>query len=201
MSCATQDIVIQKGKTFQRVIRWETSPYVYKAITAITKAAPAVVTATGHALPDGWRAAVVSVQGMTEINAENNPPKASEFHKVTYVDADSVSINDINSAEYTAYTSGGYLQYMTPVDLAGYSARMQFRPSAEDTATPLLDLVSPTNIVLDNAAKTITVTIAASVTEDITWTEAVYELEVEDGSGVVTQLLRGNVSVITEVTK
>lgn len=49
-----KDFVIEQGKTFQHVLRWETLPFVYKPITGISQVAPARVTATGHGLPDGW---------------------------------------------------------------------------------------------------------------------------------------------------
>ena len=92
------ELVIQEGETFIRVIRWETPPFVYKAITGITRAAPAVVTALGHGLKSGWRVAVVSVLGMTEINARHSPPRLNEFVQVIYVDDDHVELNTVNSS-------------------------------------------------------------------------------------------------------
>jgi len=203
MNCATQDFTIVKGKTFSRVLRWESQPLIYKVITAITKAAPAVVTATGHGAPDGWRVAVVSVQGMREINAKvpgkGQPPVASEFHKAKVLTANTIELNDVNSLEFSVYTSGGALLYFTPVSLAGATARLQIR--ATETATAiLLDLVSPTNIVVDDTAKTITITITATVTAAFTFLTGVYELEITIG-GVVTQLLKGTVTVQEEVVK
>jgi len=200
MSCATQDLIIQKGKTFSKVLRWESLPFLYKPITAITKAAPAVITSAVHGIPDGWRVVIVSVQGMTEINALNTPPRDSDYHKATLVDANTINLNDVNSAEFTAYTSGGYIQLRTPVDLAGFTARMQIRASLTATAF-LLELVSPTDIVLDNVAKTITITIAAAVTAAITWKTGVYDLELVSAGGVVTQLLSGTVTVVEEATR
>jgi len=203
MSCATQDFTIVKGKTFSRVLRWEALPLVYKPITAITKAAPVVITATGHGVPDGWRVAVVSVQGMRELNAKvpakGAPPVASEFHKATVLTANTLALNDINSLEFSAYTLGGTLVYYTPVSLAGATARLQIRATEEST-TVLLNLVSPTNIVIDDTAKTITITITATVTAAFTFLTGVYELEITIG-GVVTQLLRGSVTVEEEVVR
>lgn len=201
MSSPTQDITIVKGATFSRVLRWESTPYVYKAITAITKAAPASITSTAHGVPDGWRVAIVSVQGMRQINAKNTPPRATDFHKATKTSADVIALNDVNSAEYDAWTSGGYIMYYTPVSLSGYTARMQIRPTAEDTATPLVSLVSPTDIVMDDTTKTITITIAASVTAAYTFLSGVYDLELVSAGSVVTKLLSGNVTVEAEVTK
>ena len=203
MSCAVQDLVIIKGKTVARTLRWETEPFVYKAITAITKAAPAVVTAVRHGVPNGWRVAVVSVGGMREINAKlpgkGEPPLASEFHKATVLTANTIELNDVNSLEFTAYTSGGAVLYFTPVSLAGATARLQIR-ATETASAILLDLVSPTNIVVDDTAKTITITITATVTAAFTFLTGVYELEITIG-GVVTQLLKGTVTVQEEVVK
>lgn len=201
MTCAVQDITIQKGKTFSLVLRWEAKPFVYKTITGITKAAPAVVTAVGHGLPDGWRCAVVSAGGMTEINAENFPPKASEFRKGTVLTVDTVELNDVNSIEYTAFTSGGALMYYTPVDLSGFTARLQVRTSDTATGTPLLDIDTDSEIVLDNTAKTITITLTAAVTAALDFSTGVYDLEMVSGAGVVTQLIKGNVVVQEEVTR
>lgn len=200
---ATQDLPIIQGKTFSRVVRWETSPFVYKPITGITKAAPAVVTCVGHGVPDGWRVAVVSAQGMTEINA-SNPPKEREFVKATVLTPDTLELNTVNSAEYTAYTSGGYIQYYTPVSLSGFTARMQIKNRVGGTVLASSDVDdAPLNVIwiaLSTAAYTISFTIDATDTAAFTWVKGVYDLELISGSGVVTQVLTGLVSVTKEVT-
>ena len=200
---ATQDLPIIQGKTFSRAVRWETSPFVYKPITGITKAAPAVVTCVGHGVPDGWRVAVVSAQGMTEINA-SNPPKEREFVKATVLTPDTLELNTVNSAEYTAYTSGGYIQYYTPVSLSGFTARMQIKNRVGGTVLASSDVDdAPLNVIwiaLSTAAYTISFTIDATDTAAFTWVKGVYDLELISGSGVVTQVLTGLVSVTKEVT-
>lgn len=193
------NLIIRQGKTFTRTLRWGATPYLYKAITGITKAAPAVITSAGHAIPDGWRAAIVSAKGMTQINALNSPPRSSEYHKITAIDTNSVSANDINSAGYTAYASGGYLQMLTPVDLAGYTARMSVKDAEGGTEFLRLD-TSNSRITLDNTAKTITLLADATVTAAITDLYGVYDLELVSATGVVTVLLSGAVTVIPEVT-
>ena len=195
------DIVIVKGSTFSRILRWEALPFVYTPITAISKAAPAVVTAAGHGLVTGWRAAVLSAGGMRQINAKNMPPRAIDFHKATNVSSSQINFNDIDSSEFSTYTSGGFLCSYTPVSLSGFSARMKIRATAVDT-TVLASLVSPTDIVLDNTNHTITVTISATATAAYTFSEGVYDLELVSGDAtpVVTKLLSGNVHVADEVT-
>ena len=98
------DLTIRKGETFSRVLRWESAPYVYTAITAISKAAPVAITSTTHGLKAGWRAAVTGVQGMRQVNCKSFPPRASDFHKVTVTDANIITFNDVDSTNYTTYT-------------------------------------------------------------------------------------------------
>lgn len=193
------DLKIEQGKTFSLTVRWATLPFVYSAITAITKAAPAVITSPAHGVPDGWRVAVVSAGGMRRINAKNTPPRSSDYHRATVVDSSTVSLNDVNSTDYSAYTSGGYLQYKTPVDLAGFTARMSIKDDVGGTELLRLDTTNG-RITLDNAAKTIALSISAADTAAITWLEGVYDLELVSGSGVVSLVMSGSVAVDTEVT-
>ena len=197
------DLTIVKGSTFSRVEQraLEVAPFIYKAITAITKAGPAVITSASHGIKAGWRFAVVNVGGMREIKAKSWPPRSTDFHLATAVDTNTVTPNDIDSTNYTAFTSGGSLLYYTPLSLAGCTARMMIRATAESTTT-LASLVSPTDIVLDDTAHTITITISATATAAYTFTVGVYDLElVVTATGVVTKLLSGNVTVVSEVTR
>lgn len=194
------DLTIQKGTSFSRVIRWESQPMVYKAITAVTKAAPVSITATTHGLKDGWRVAVISTGGSRQLNAKNWPLRASDFQKCTVTDPNTITLNGISSLDFTTYTSGGSLVYFTPVSLAAFTARMQIRATA-DAATTLASLVSPTDIVLDDTTHTITISISATATAAYTFTNAVYDLELVSAGGVVTRLLEGSVTVLPEVTR
>lgn len=87
-----------------------------------------------------------------------------------------------------------------PINLTGYSARMQVRRKYSSTDY-LLNLVSPTNIVLGGALGTIAVTAAATVTDDLPAKPAVYDLELTSPTGVVTRLIEGSVLITPEVTR
>lgn len=201
-----KNFTILQGETFQRIIRWETPPFVYIPITGITQAAPASVTAPLHGLKTGWRGAVVSVLGMTEINAINAPLRDSDYHQMTVVDANTVSINDINSAEFTAYVSGGYLQFLTPVILTGYSAKMEIKDRVGGTIlTTLGSLIGDDpklRITLDVINNTITLTIAAAdlIASLISWRKGVYDLEMTGPTGTITRIFSGNIVISPEVT-
>lgn len=201
MTAVRSDLVIAQGETFERIIRWEMPPFVYKAITGITAAAPAVVTAIGHGLATGWRVAVVSVVGMTEINAKHSPVRDSEMVQVTVTDADHVSLNTVNSAGFSPYVSGGYLQYSTPVDLTGYHARMEIKDRIGGTIRlTLTDQTPDFRIVIDNSAHTISLGISAVDTAGLTWDTGVYDLEMVSPAGKVTRIFSGKVTVSKEVT-
>ena len=196
------NLSIRQGETFQRIIRWERPPFIYKAITAITQAAPALITAPVHGLKNGWRVAVVSVNGMDEINALHTPPRDNEFHQATVLDPDTLTINDINSSTFTPYTNGGYLQFYTPVDISGFSAKMEIKDVVGGTILMTLSTGVDARIVLDPANYTITLTLAAADTDSsvLTWLKGVYDLEMTSPTGAVTTLFSGSVSVVQEVT-
>lgn len=211
---AATDLTIKQGKTFGQVLRWEADKrIVYKAITAITKAAPVRITAAGHGLVDGWRAAIVAVKGMIQINAKHSPLRDSDYHIVTVIDSSTIEINSLNTAatddngtdEYSAYTSGGYLQYNAPASLNGYTARMTIKDKIGGTVLASTEVAhAPLNTItatLDDAAKTITITISAAATAAITWTRGVYDIEAVDSGGtVVTELRKGIITVSKEIT-
>lgn len=193
------DLTIVKGKTFSQIIRWGGLPYIYKAITAISQGAPVAITSAAHAVPNGWPVAIVSVKGMTQINALNNPPRSNEYKKSTLISANEIRINEVNSSNFSAYASGGHIQYHTPIDLAGYTARMSIRDKVGSVELLRLDTTNG-RIILDNTAKTVTLLVDASTTAALTFTKGVFDLEMVSGSGVVDLLTSGAIIISPEVT-
>lgn len=187
------NLKIYQGSTFRQVLRWESSTKVYVPITNISKSAPVVITAANHAAPLGWRVKVVGAGGMKEINA-------LDYQTVTDKTTDTVTLNQINSLGFTAYTSGGVLEYNQPVSLAGYTARMQIRAKVDSDAVIHTLTTENGGIVLDNTAKTITIVMQDEVTQTFTFKSAVYDLELITG-GEVTQLVTGGISLVREVTR
>ncbi|HLA08464.1 MAG TPA: hypothetical protein VJ022_13530 [Anaerolineales bacterium] len=207
------NLLLVKGKTFSRVICWAAAPYLYKPITAITQAAPVAITSAGHGIPDGWQVAVVSVKGMTQINATvpSDPRSFNDVtHKATASDANTITINDINSAGFSVYTSGGYIQLLSPVDMNGFTARMSIKDKTGGTELFRLDTTTDAavlpythaqpRIALDNVNKTITLAIHAEDTAVMPFKKGVYDLEMISSSGVVDLLMSGAITVVDEVT-
>jgi len=188
-----QDFTVGAGETFQPILRWGSEVFLSKPITAISQAAPVVVTAVGHGIPDGWRVAVVSAKGMTQINAQNFPPTGTDWHKATVLTADTIQLNKVNSADYAAYTSGGFLVYNTPVALAGMTGVMTIR-DAPLTGTVLATLTSSpaAGLTLNDTTKQILPVLATAA---LTWAVGYYDLELTDSGGKVVQLLTGTITI------
>ena len=87
------------------------------------------------------------------------------------------------------------------IDLTGYTARMKAR-DAVGAVAELLDLTTENGgITLGGALGTIELFISDTATGALTWSRAVYDLELEDAGGDVTRLVEGTVRVNPEITK
>lgn len=85
--------------------------------------------------------------------------------------------------------------------LTGYTGRMQVRPTVE-SATVLLDINTGNGrIAINGLAGQITLTLTNTITAGLTFTSAVYDLEIVSGSGFVTRVMEGNITVSLEVTR
>jgi hypothetical protein len=192
------NLTIQQGKTYSTTLRWASEPYVYKPITSVANTAPVRLTVPAHGLPDGWRFAVSAVQGATGLNAKKSPPEAKEYYEATVIDENTVDINNVNGMLLGAYKSGGVIQYLTPVDMTGMSARMQIKDKVGGTS--LLTITSDAgDITINPGTYTITIRIPPTVTEALTWTTGSYDLEMYNGTDVFL-LCFGIISVEFEVT-
>lgn len=89
----------------------------------------------------------------------------------------------------------------TPVNLTGYTARMQVRSS---TASPdvLLEMTSTNGkIQITPSTGTVTLVFSAATTAAITWKRGKYDLEMVSSDGTVTRLIEGQISVSQEITR
>lgn len=186
---------LYQGSTFGEVLRWESATKVYKPITGITKSAPLVVSVNAVDIPVGWRVKFTNISGMTDLNSSDT------YHIVTDKTAESITINAVNSLGFKEYTSGGVVEYNKPIDMADTTARMQLRAKLDD-ATIIQELTTENGyIVLDDVAKTITLTIPATITAGYTFSTAVYSLEIISSGGQVTPFANGTITLVKEVTR
>lgn len=198
---STYDFTVQQGSTFNPMLKYSQPQFVVKPITAITKSGQAVVTAAGHGLTIDWPVWVVGAVGMEQINHRSDQLNlANKAYFGYFVDANTIRLN-VDTTRFNAYVSGGELLYHPPVNLTSFTARMQIRPTLEDT-TVLVSLTTENGgITLGGVTGTIALLLTAAATAVLNFSNAVYDLEIIDATGVVTRLLSGNVILSKEVTR
>jgi hypothetical protein len=203
------DLILVKGKTYRQVFQWQDKPIVRKAIAGVSVATGApVLNVPAHAMPDGWPCVVFGVEGMVQLNAGNNPPRKADYRRGLVLSVDHVELNEVNPYDergrvWPAWTGGGFLQYLTPVSLAGYTARMSMKDKVGGTELFRFDTTgAPTSgvITVDDISKTITLSATDVQTAALAARRYVYDLEMVSALGAVTAISTGTVTVSTEVT-
>ena len=189
---------IYQGSTFTETLRWESETKAYMPISNITQAAPCVITTTTtHTVPINWRIRVTGVTGMKDINIVGD----DGYYLVTGKTSNTVTLNQVNSAAYAAYTSGGILSWNLPVPLTGYTAQMQIRETLEST-TVIAELSTANGrIVIDPINYTISINLPATLTATFNFDSAVYSMELTDAQSNVFQFVNGSISLVKEVTR
>ena len=198
MSTKRITITIRKGETVRPPIRIESDEWDYAPITTIENTAPVRIAATSHGIPDGWRAAVMNAKVLTEMNAENNPPKDSELRKIARIDANTVEINDINAAGFKTHTaSTGQLAFYKPLDLSGFTAaRMDVKDKIGGTVIASFNTTDGTleiDLASDALWLNLTPTESAIVAK-----EYVTDIEMVSATGEVTPICTADSAFVVE---
>jgi len=187
---------IYQGSTFTQVLRLESPLKTYSLISDISKSAPLVITSEGHGMPTGWRFRVTNVLGMKEANS-----LAEAYYTASGTTEDTITVNAINAVGFSQYTSGGIIEYNTPLDLVSFIARMHIRLKLDDT-TPVAVLTTENGgIIIDNVLRTVTITMSAIDTAALNFNTAVYSLELISSGGVVSSPIAGSLTLVKEVTR
>ncbi len=97
------------SKTQGTRIQIETSQGANKTITAITAAAPPVVTSASHGLANGTIVKITSVVGMVQVN--------NRAFVVAATATNTFELKGVDGTAYTAYTSGGVANGVTLADI------------------------------------------------------------------------------------
>ena len=88
----------------------------------------------------------------------------------------------------------------SPIDVTGYTAKMQVRVSKSDS-TAVLTLQTGSGITLGGTAGTITLNASATATNSLDAGTFVYDLELTSSNGTVTRLIEGSFTVSGQVTR
>jgi len=193
---------VRKGANADIPLRIETGSLSFAAITAMAKSAPLRVTAPAHGVPDGWYVAIIDAKGMTSLNAaDSNDIRDTEFHRVTWIDADTLDFDDISSANFKPYTSGGYLAFYAPMDLSAYtSARMDLKLRVGGDVILALSTTAGT-LEIDAATSTVWIRLTDADLEAISSRDYVTDIELVHATAVDAICSADSaMSVLPEVT-
>jgi hypothetical protein len=84
-------------------------------------------------------------------------------------------------------------------DVTGYTIRMHIREDIRDT-TPL-ETLTTTDGEISISTNVVTLSLSATATAALSFHEAVYDIEMQSGAGVVTRIMEGRVILDKEVTR
>lgn len=172
-------ITIRKGSTYVLSTRWEQPNVIYVPITGVSNTAPAVITAPGHGLPEGWRFSVSGIKGGgSALNAKHSPPREKEYFLAKVTGADTLELNGVNGASWPAYISGGVLQFNEPTDFTDASAILQIRESTDRSAPILVELSTQANNIFIDPAGAVHALFSPSDTVALDVNKAYFDLEV-----------------------
>jgi hypothetical protein len=132
---------------------------------------------------------------MTDLNS------TEDYQIASSVTADTITMNAVNSLGYKTYTTGGVVSYNAPVNLTGYTARMQIRAKLADTTTLAEYTTENGKIQIDTINYGIAILVDATTTAGYSFSSGVYSLELISPTGIVTQLCAGTITLIKEVTR
>jgi hypothetical protein len=189
-----------RGKTFRFVFRWAQPVLVYREITAISLAAPCRLTVPAHGLLPGWAYRIEGVKGLSALNSDK---QGGRWYSARVIDADTLELNDVNTANAAIpYSGGGFVVFNQPVDLNGVDVRMQVRdPASSSTVLYSATSTPAAGLTVDNALKQIRLEIPAVTSAAFTFAKGEYEVEAFDGLGNVSQIARGSFVPAEEVTR
>lgn len=178
MSCnPSQKRKIRKGSSTEFVFWWQNPKFIYKPISGVSQSAPVQLSCTGHGMNDGQYFCVTGVKGGGQ-QLNGNPEKIADYHKATLVDADTVEINGVNSADWSAYVSGGHIQYREPLNLTGCTAFGQLRETV-DAVFPIMEFSTVDgSIVIDELEGKVTIKFDPSITELVEVENAVFDYRI-----------------------
>lgn len=193
--CCNKPIKLAQGTTLALPYRYGAEPLVYKAISAKTADTPLTLTVTGHGLPPAWDVWLTDV-GYDDLNAAAWPPIdehgriAADPLEAAKVDADTVTLSDVDLDRFEGTWTNGKIVYLSPVDLAGASASLVLYADG----SPVLTIAG----ALDNTAKTISFTITPVQSTALAVGDYTYAATFTDSLAAVATLDEGAITVYAQ---
>lgn len=87
------------------------------------------------------------------------------------------------------------------VPLAGYSARMQFRPYASSSVVSIDATTANAKLIINTSDSSVEINLSEADTTSLEFKNYVYDIEIVDTSSVPLRLVQGKVTVSQEITR
>lgn len=186
---ANVDLEVYSGATFQQDFIWGCGESI--EITSIIIGAVTTVIAPRHGLQTGQVVTVSGIKGTKELNGGT--------YTIIAVDANSFTLDGVDSTAYGLYLSGGYV--VIPVDITGYTAIMHIR-SKQPSDEVILELSTANNrIILGGTNGAIELEIDSTDTAALKKGKYVYDLKLISAGSVTTRFIQGKISIDSQVTR
>lgn len=199
-------LVIPRGATFRKLWTWLSIIDMTKAVSGVTRGYPTTLTAVDHDMPDGEiPVALLDLGDLITLDDSGLPSADPKFRRLALkIDDDTFTIK-VDSTEFAAYTSGGYVVYRIPKDLTGATARAQFRTDA-DAEEALLELTTENDgLVLGGTEGTVEMVLSESQATDIGVDEGAdsgeWNIEIELPLGDTIRFKEGTFEMTPDVTR
>lgn len=190
-------VELVQGETFQLPLYWYRGDDVVKSITAASNDYPALCTAAGHGLPLTSNVPVTLIGPTSWLTTPSASKRDRIYAKAVNADTFTVAID---STDEDAYAPGNTLIYTPPVDLAGWTARMQLRESV-DADDIILEFTTENGRIALSSDGQIMLTADEADTVLLDFTTAIGDVEVISPGGVVTRVARLIVKLNKEGTR
>lgn len=202
MAAGVADIYIEQGATYSRTL----TLMALKATTyAVTDSTGYIIGSTSIVLPAGGSGVIASGDYVSFTGSDETATK--QYLVATGVASLATGGTLVLSSgiETALLAEANTIKVYSPTDLTGYTARGKIKSGATSTTT----IVSFTTDIPTFTDGKITISLTATQTASITTTgekyssltKYYYDVEIEDGSGVVTRVLNGIARVSPEITK
>lgn len=190
-----ETLTLLQGATFRKGWAQYEGDDVVKSIASISLGYPTTFTVMAHGLPTG--VIPVGIVNVTKLETSTVDPADRVIARK--VDVNTFTV-DVDSSDFTAYVSGGYLVYTPPKDLTGYTARAQLKKkvTSEDVIWELSD---SDGITLGGTEGTIDIEISAERTADVVFSKTFMQVELIAPDGTVERPIDVKFVLSKEVTK
>lgn len=158
----TQPLYLIRGATFRQAFLMQQPTINYKDIIG-GKSFPLELNVPSHGLVNGWPIWVEGVTGIPELNRPyGGQPVFGEV-----IDADTLRFSTISGINRPR-PAGGKIIFNLPVDLSGATAKVELLDTAEPSEILIHTVIGPDG--------TVTISMAADDTAEITWPRAKFAL-------------------------